>query len=59
MRSPVCARRGACMLRAGVEVVSEVVDCEAFARAFVMFEVAEVQVGQPEMLTVVWDPALS
>ncbi len=42
-----------------MEVVSEVVDCEAFARAFVMFEVAEGQVGQPEMLTVVWDPALS
>ena len=34
----MCARRRACMLRAGVEVVSEVVYREAFAGAVVMFE---------------------
>ena len=34
----MCARRGACMLRAGVEVVSEVVYREAFPGAFVMVE---------------------
>ena len=38
----MCTRRVACMLRAGVEVVSEVVYLEVFAWAFVMFELGEV-----------------
>ena len=49
----VCARRGACMLRAGVEVVSEVVYREVFAGAFVMFALVEVRNGQPQVLAVV------
>ena len=49
----VCARCGACMLLAGVEVVSEVVYREAFAGAFVMFELGEVRDGQPQVLAVV------
>ena len=49
----VCARRGACMLRAGVEVVSEVVYREVFAGAFVMFALDEVRDGQPQVLAVV------
>jgi hypothetical protein len=49
----MCARRGACMLPAGVEMVSEVVYREAFAGAFVMFELGEVRDGQPQVLAVV------
>ena len=41
------------MLRAGVEVVSEVVYREALAGAFVMFELGEVRDGQPQVLAVV------
>jgi hypothetical protein len=41
----MCVRRVACMLRAGVEVVSEVVYHEEFAWAFVMFELVEVRDG--------------
>ena len=37
----MCARPSASMLCVGVEVVSEVVYREAFARAFVMFELGE------------------
>ncbi len=48
----MCARPSACM-RVGVEVVSEVVYREAFARAFVMFELGEVRNGQPQVLKVV------
>jgi hypothetical protein len=44
----MCARLGACMVRADVEVVSEVVYREAFAWAFVMFELGEVRDGQPQ-----------
>ncbi len=54
----MCARRLACMLRAGVEVVSEVVYREAFAWAFVMFELGEVRDGQPKVLAVVRSPVL-
>ena len=54
----MCARRGACMLRAGVEVVSEVVYREAFAWAFVMFELCKVRDGQPQLLAVVGGPVL-
>jgi hypothetical protein len=54
----MCARRGACMLHAGVEVVSEVVYREAFAWAFVMFELGEVRDGQPQVLAVVGGPVL-
>ncbi len=50
------ARCGACMLLAGVEVVSEVVYREAFAGAFVMFELGEVRDGQPQVLAVVGGP---
>jgi hypothetical protein len=46
------------MLRAGVEVVSEVVYREAFAWAFVMLELGEVQEGQPQVLAVVGGPGL-
>ena len=46
------------MLRAGVEVVSEVVYREAFAGAFVMFELGEVRDGQPQVLAVVGGPVL-
>ena len=49
----MCARRLACMLRVGVEVVSEVVYRETFAWAFGMFELGEVRDGQPKVLTVV------
>jgi hypothetical protein len=49
----MCARRLACMLRVGVEVVSEVVYRETFAWAFVMFELGEVRDGQPKVLTAV------
>ena len=45
------------MLRAGVEVVSEVYR-EAFAGAFVMFELGEVRDGQPQVLAVVGGPVL-
>ena len=45
----MCDRR---MLRARVEVVSEVVYREAFAGAFVMFELGEVRDGQPQVLAV-------
>ena len=41
----VCARRGSCMLRACVEVVSKVVDSEAFTQAWVVLELAEVRDG--------------
>jgi hypothetical protein len=44
------------MLRAGVEVVSEVVYREAFAGAFVMFELGVVRDGQPQVLAVVGGP---
>ena len=54
----MCARRGACMLRAAVEVVSEVVYREAFAWAFVMFELGEVRDGQLQVLAVVGGPVL-
>jgi len=68
----MCARRRACMLRAGVEVVSEVVYREAFAGAVVMFEhyllflqeqikgiiIGEVRDGQPQVLAVVGGPVL-
>ena len=43
----VCARRGSCMLRAGVEEVSKFVDSEAITRACVVLELAEVRDGQP------------
>jgi hypothetical protein len=46
------------MLRARVEVVSEVVYREAFAGAFVMFELGEVRDGQPQVLAVVGGPVL-
>jgi hypothetical protein len=46
------------MLRAGVEVVYEVVYREAFAGAFVMFELGEVRDGQPQVLAVVGGPVL-
>jgi hypothetical protein len=46
------------MLRAGVEVVSEVVYCEALAWSFVMFELGEVWDGQPQVLAVVGGPVL-
>jgi hypothetical protein len=46
------------MLRAGLEVVSEVVYREAFAGAFVMFELGEVRDGQPQVLAVVGGPVL-
>ena len=46
------------MLLAGVEVVSEVVYREAFAGAFVMFELGEVRDGQPQVLAVVGGPVL-
>jgi len=46
------------MLRAGVEVVSEVVYREAFAGAFVMIELGEVRDGQPQVLAVVGGPVL-
>ena len=49
----MCARCVTCMLRAGVAVVSEVVYREAFAGAFVMFELGEVRDGQPQVLAVV------
>ncbi len=52
----VCACRGACMLQAGVEVVSEFVDSEAFTRACVVLELAEVRDGHPQMLAAVCDP---
>ena len=45
------------MLRAGVEVVSEFVDSEAFTRACVVLELAEVRDGQP-LILVVCDPVL-
>ena len=51
----MCDRR---MLRARVEVVSEVVYREAFAGAFVMFELSEVRDGQPQVLAVVGGPVL-
>jgi hypothetical protein len=54
----MCVRRGACVLRAGVEVVSEVVYRETFAWAFVMFELGEVRDGQPQVLAVVGGPVL-
>jgi hypothetical protein len=54
----MCARCVACMLRAGVEVVSDFVYREAFAGAFVMFELGEVLDGQPQVLTVVGGPVL-
>ena len=54
----MCARCGACMLRAGVEVFSEAVYREAFAGAFVMFELGEVRDGQPQVLAVVGGPVL-
>ena len=38
-----CASVGSCMLRAKVEVVSFFVDSEAFTRACVVLELAEVQ----------------
>jgi hypothetical protein len=41
-----------------VEVVSEVVYREAFAWAFVMFELGEVRDGQPQVLAVVEGPVL-
>ena len=41
-----------------VEVVSEVVYREAFAGAFVMFELGEVRDGQPQVLAVVGGPVL-
>ena len=46
----VCACRGACMLQAGVEVVSEFVDSEAFTRACVVLELAEVRDGHPQVV---------
>jgi hypothetical protein len=46
------------MLRAGVEVVSEVVYREAFAGESVMFELGEVRDGQPQVLAVVGGPVL-
>ena len=54
----MCARCVTCMLRAGVEVVSEVVYREALAGAFVMFELGEVRDGQPQVLAVVGGPVL-
>jgi hypothetical protein len=44
-----CAPDVACMLRAGVQVVSEVVYREAFAWAFVIFELGEVRDGHPQV----------
>ena len=41
-----------------VEVVSEVVYREAFAWAFVMFELCKVRDGQPQLLAVVGGPVL-
>ena len=52
----MCARPSACM-RVGVEVVSEVVYREAFARAFVMFELGQVRDRQSQGLAVDGDPA--
>jgi hypothetical protein len=46
------------MLRAAVKVVSEVVYREAFAWAFVMFELGEVRDGQLQVLAVVGGPVL-
>ncbi len=54
----MCVRRGACVLRAGVEVVSEVVYREVFAWASVMFELGKVRDGQPQVLAVVGGPVL-
>ena len=51
----MCDRR---MLRARVEVVSEVVYREAFAWAFVMFELGEVRDWQLQVLAVVAGPVL-
>ena len=52
----MCARCGASVLRAGVEVVSEGVDREAFAGAFVMAELDEVRDGHAHVLAVVGSP---
>jgi len=52
---PMCSHRGADVLCAAVEVVA--VDSEAFARAFVMFELG--QVRQSQGLAVDGDPVLN
>ena len=54
----MCVRRGACVLRAGVVVVSEVVYREVFAWASVMVELGKVRDGQPQVLAVVGGPVL-
>ena len=54
----MCAHRGASMLRAAVEVVAQVLFSEAFARAFVMFELGQVRDGQCRVLAVVAGPVL-
>ena len=53
---PMCSHRGADVLCAAVEVVVAV-DSEAFARAFVMFELG--QVRQSQGLAVDGDPVLN
>ena len=53
----MCSHRGADVLCAAVELVAKVDDSEAFARAFVMFELGQVRDRQSQGLAVDGDPA--
>ena len=53
----MCSHRVADVLCAAVEVVTKVVNSEAFARAFVMFELGQVRDRQSQGLAVDGDPA--